>query len=162
MLQSTKQDSEDLELDSQKAFSAINRKWKKKKIFIACVSVALTALIVIIGCMLIQEVSSVHDYFFPTTYANLRDLPDDEWQRISFKDTDVLVFDSIFYDKEVTLDGNGDGAISIRIFDRSGTIVLDETVIEPGTSLKLDALQDDTEYVVEVKTTADFVLLNFH
>ena len=162
MLQSTKQDSEDLELDSQKAFSAINRKWKKKKIFIACISVALTALVVIIGCMLIQEVSSVHDYFFPTTYANLRDLPDDEWQRISFKDTDVLVFDSIFYDKEVTLDGNGDGAISIRIFDRSGTIVLDETVIEPGTSLKLDALQDDTEYVVEVKTTADFVLLNFH
>ena len=61
-----------------------------------------------------------------------------------------------------TLDGNGDGAISIRIFDRSGTIVLDEAVIEPGTSLKLDALQDDTEYVVEVKTTADFVLLNFH
>lgn len=162
MLQSTKQDSEDLELDSQKAFSAINRKWKKKKIFIACISVALTALVVIIGCMLIQEVSSVHDYFFPTTYANLRDLPDDEWQRISFKDSDVLVFDSIFYDKEVTLDGNGDGAISIRILDRSGTIVLDETIIEPGTSLKLDALQDDTEYVVEVKTTADFVLLNFH
>ena len=64
--------------------------------------------------------------------------------------------------KEVTLDGNGDGAISIRILDRIGNIVVGETVVEPGTSLKLDALQSNTEYVVEVKTTADFVLLNFH
>lgn len=162
MIKSVKQDSEEPELDSQKAFSAINRKWKMKKISIVCISVALTALIIFIGSMIIQEVSSVHDYFFPATYANLRDLPDDEWQRISFKDTDVLVFDSIFYDKEVTLDANGDGAIIIRILDRTGNIVLGETVMEPGTSLELDALKDDTEYVVEIKTTADFVLLNFH
>ena len=162
MIQSVKQDSEEPELDSQKAFSAINRKWKIKKISIVCVSVALTALIIFIGSMIIQEVSSIHDYFFPATYANLRDLPDDEWQRISFMDADVLVFNSIFYDKEVTLDGNSDDAVSIRILDKAGNIVLKESVIEPGTSLKLDAVQDDTEYVVEVKTTADFVLLNFH
>lgn len=112
--------------------------------------------------MVVQNVSSINDYFFPVTYANLRDLPDNEWQRVTFKDTDVLVFDSVFYDKEVTLDANGDGAISIRFLDKSGNTVLRETIIEPGTSLKLDSLQDDTEYVVEVKTTADFVLLNFH
>lgn len=162
MIESAKQDLEEPELDSQQAFSAINRKWKMKKISIICISVVLTALVVFIGCMVIQEVSSVHDYFFPVTYANLRDLPDDEWQRVSFKDTDVLVFDSIFYDKEVTLDANGDGAISIRCLDRTGNIVLGETVVEPGTSLNLDALQSNTEYIVEVKTTADFVLLNFH
>lgn len=52
--------------------------------------------------------------------------------------------------------------VSIRILDSCGNIVLGENVMEPGTSLELDALQDDTEYVVEVKTTADFVLLNFH
>lgn len=162
MIQSVKQDSEEPELDSQKAFSAINRKWKMKKISIVCISVALTALFIFIGSMIIQEVSSVHNYFFPATYVNLRDLPDDVWQRISFKDADVLVFNSIFYEKEVTLDGNSDDAVSIRIFDKAGNIVLKESVIEPGTSLKLDALQDNTEYVVEVKTTADFVLLNFH
>ena len=162
MLRSTKQDSEDMELDSQKAFRVINQKWEKKKISIACVSVALTVLVIFIGYMVIQEVSSVHDYFFPAAYANLRNLPNDEWQRIRFKDTDVLVFDSIFYDKEITLDANGDEAINIRILDKSGNIVLGETVMEPGTSLELDALQDDTEYVVEVKTTADFAFLNFH
>lgn len=162
MIESVKQDLEEPELDSQQAFSAINRKWKMKKITIICISVVLTALVVFIGCMVIQEVSGVHDYFFPVTYANLRDLPDDEWQRVSFKDTDVLVFDSIFYDKEVTLDANGDGAISIRCLDRTGNIVLGETVVEPGTSLNLDVLQSNTEYIVEVKTTADFVLLNFH
>jgi hypothetical protein len=162
MIESVKQDLEEPKLDSQQAFSAINRKWKMKKISIISISVVLTALVVFIGYMIVQNVSSVHDYFFPVTYAHLRELPNDEWQRVSFKDTDVLVFDSTFYDKEVTLDGNGDGAISIRILDRIGNIVVGETVVEPGTSLKLDALQSNTEYVVEVKTTADFVLLNFH
>ena len=47
--------------------------------------------------------------------------------------------------------------VGIRILDSCGNIVLGENVMEPGTSLELDALQDDTEYVVEVKTTADFV-----
>lgn len=112
--------------------------------------------------MVIREVSSVHDYFFPAIYANLRDLPEDEWQRVSFKGSDALVFDSIFYEKEVTLDANGDGAVSIRILDEGGNTVLEEAVMEPGTGLDLDALQSNTEYVVEVKTTADFVLLNFH
>lgn len=162
MTESVNQALEEPELDSQQAFSAINRKWRRKKISIVCISAALAALVVLIGCMVIREVSGVHDHFFPATYANLRDLPEDEWQRVSFKGRDVLVFDSIFYEKEVTLDANGDGAVSIRILDRTGNTVLEETVMEPGTGLDLDALQSNTEYIVEVKTTADFVLLNFH
>lgn len=162
MIEAVDQDIEEPELDSQQAFNAISRRWKKKRLSIICISAALAALVVFIGCMVIREVSSVHDYFFPATYANLRDLPEGEWQRVSFQGSDVLVFDSIFYDKEVTLDANSDGAVSIRILDRAGNIVLEETQLEPGTSLNLDALQSNTEYIVEVRTTVDFVLLNFH
>lgn len=162
MNQAVKQDSIELELDSKQAFSAINHKWRMKNVSIMCISIILTAIVVFTGCMVVQNVSSVHNFFFPVTYADLRDLPDDEWQRISFNDSDFLIFDSIFYDKEVTLHANSDGAISIRIFDKNGNIVVEETVIEPGTSLSLDTLKNNIEYVVEIKTTADFVLLNFY
>lgn len=162
MNQAVKQDSIELELDSKQAFSAINHKWRMKNVSIMCISIILTAIVVFTVCMVVQNVSSVHNFFFPVTYADLRNLPDDEWQRISFNDSDFLIFDSIFYDKEVTLHANSDGAISIRIFDKNGNIVVEETVIEPGTSLSLDTLQNNIEYVVEIKTTADFVLLNFY
>lgn len=162
MSQSVKPESTEPELDSKKAFKAINHKWKIKKISIVCISVVLTALVVFVGCMIFQEVSVVHDYFDPSTRVNLKNLSEDEWLPISFEDADALVFDSIFYEKEVTLDGNCVGAISIRISDNNGNIVLDETTIEPGTSLDLNVLEKNTEYFVEIKTDADFVLLNFH
>ena len=162
MSQTVKQETAEPELDSKQAFMAINHKWKMKKISIVCISVTLTALVFFIGCMVIKDVSSVHDYFFPCIYANIRNPSDDEWQLISFVNTDVLVFDSIFYEKEVTLDANSDDAINIRISDNSGMIVLDETTIEPGTSLDLNVLEKNTEYVVEIKTKADFAALRFH
>lgn len=162
MVEAVDRDIEEPELDSQQAFSAISRRWKKKKIAIISISAAVAALVVFIGCMVVREVSSVHDHFFPATYANLRDLPEDEWQRVSFQEGDALVFDSIFYEKEAVLDANSDGAVSIRILDRAGNIVLGETQMEPGTGLSLDVLQSNTEYIVEVRTTGDHVLLNFH
>lgn len=163
MSKSVEQDAAEPELDSKRAFRAIHYKWKIKKMAIICVSVVLTALVVFSGCMVVQNVSSVHDYFFPVTYVNLRDIPDDdEWHRIRFENSDVLVFDSIFYEKEVTLDGNSDGAVDIRIFDRNGTIVLDERTLQPGKSLDLEVLQRNTEYVVEIKTAAGFLVLRFH
>lgn len=162
MVEAVDRDIEESELDSQQAFSAISRRWKKKRLSIICISATLAALVVFIGCMVVREVSSVHDHFFPATYANLRDLPKDKWQRVSFQEGDALVFDSIFYEKEAVLDANSDGAVSIRILDRAGNIVLGETQMEPGTGLSLDALQSNTEYIVEVKTRADHVLLNFH
>jgi predicted anti-sigma-YlaC factor YlaD len=61
MIESVKQDLEEPKLDSQQAFSAINRKWKMKKISIISISVVLTALVVFIGYMIVQNVSSVHD-----------------------------------------------------------------------------------------------------
>lgn len=156
-----KQDLLEPELDSKQAFKAMNHKWRIKKISIVCASILLTAIIMITGYMVVQNVSSVHDYFFPATAVTLRDISDDEWQQLTFKDTDVLVFDSTFYKKTVTLDAYSDAAISIRISDTNGAIVLDEKTIQPGTSLSLDMLEKDVEYIVEIKGNANFICLNF-
>ena len=118
-----KQDLSEPELDSRQAFKKMNRKWRIKKISIVCVSVLLTAIVCIAGYMVVQNVSSVHDYFFPITSVTLRDLTDDDWHQVNFTDTDVLIFDSGFYKKKVTLDANSDGAIRIRISDTNGKII---------------------------------------
>ena len=149
------------ELDSREAFKAMNRKWRIKKISIVCASILLTAIVFVAGYMVVQDVSSVHDYFFPATYVTVRDLSDDDWQQVNFADTDVLVFDSSFYKKRVTLDANSDGAISIRISDTNGRIILDEKTIQPGTDLNLDMLEKKTEYIVEIKGNAEYACLNF-
>lgn len=162
MGQPIKEELTEPELDSKQTFSAINHKWKKKKIVIACISVLLTSLLLFSGYMVYQNVSSVHDYFSPTYVVNLRDIQTDgEWQRIDIDDGGALVFDSIFYSREVVLDGNSDCAISIRISDNNGKVVLDETIIQPGTSVDLTMLERDTEYIVEVKADATFALLRF-
>ena len=139
----------------------MNRKWRIKKISIVCVSVLLTAIVCIAGYMVVQNVSSVHDYFFPITSVTLRDLTDDDWHQVNFTDTDVLIFDSGFYKKKVTLDANSDGAIRIRVSDTNGRIILDEKTIQPGTDLNLDMLEKDVEYIVEIRGNADFICLNF-
>lgn len=156
-----KQDLSEPELDSRQAFKEMNRKWRIKKISIICVSILLTAIVCIAGYMVVQNVSSVHDYFFPTASVTLRDLTDDEWHQVNFADTDVLVFDSSFYKKKVTLDTNSDAAIRIRISDTNGKIMLEEKTIQPGTDLNLDMLEKDVEYIVEIRGNADFICLNF-
>lgn len=156
-----KQDLSELELDSRQAFKEMNRKWRIKKISIICVSILLTAIVCIAGYMVVQNVSSVHDYFFPTAAVTLRDITDDEWHQVNFTDTDVLVFDSSFYKKKVTLDANSDAAIRIRVSDTNGKIILGEKTIQPGTDLNLDMLEKDVEYIVEVRGNADFICLNF-
>lgn len=161
MCNPVKQDLSEPELDSKQAFKAINHKWRIKKISIVCASILLTAIIMITGYMVVQNVSSVHDYFFPATFVTLRDISDNEWQQLTFEDTDVLVFDSTFYKKTVTLDAYSDAAISIRISDTNGAIILGEKTIQPGTSLSLDMLEKDVEYIVEIKGNANFICLNF-
>lgn len=155
------QDLSEPELDSRQAFKEMNRKWRIKKISIICVSILLTAIVCIAGYMVVQNVSSVHDYFFPTAAVTLRDITDDEWHQVNFTDTDVLVFDSSFYKKKVTLDANSDAAIRIRVSDTNGKIILGEKTIQPGTDLNLDMLEKDVEYIVEVRGNADFICLNF-
>ena len=47
------------------------------------------------------------------------------------------------------MDGNSDSSVCIRISDNIGTNILSETTLEPGTSLALDSLEGNAEYVVE-------------
>ena len=63
--------------------------------------------------------------------------------------------------KKVTNSANSDSRIKMRILDVYGNTVLDEQVIEPGTSIKLDKLKNHVDYIVEIRVDAGWYMLYF-
>ncbi|MBR6767089.1 MAG: hypothetical protein IKM02_03975 [Clostridia bacterium] len=76
--------------------------------------------------------------------------------------SDMLIFDSIFFSRKVTCDANSTAPATLRFLDAKGNIVLDSLEVSPGTSYSIDELSMNVPYIVEIKTEADFILLNFH
>ena len=154
--------SRSLEGESVHTLKAFKRKWKRKKIAIACVSAFLTMVLLFCFLAAYRNIGAVHDLFSPSIRITLRDIsPSNEWQKIKFAESEFLEFDSVFFSKEVVNDGNSSGTVFLRISDVSGNIILNETEILPGTSLSLDMLRNNTPYSVEIKSDADFLHLNF-
>lgn len=58
-------------------------------------------------------------------------------------------------------DANSSGDVMLRILDENKNIVLDEIIVEPGTSIDLDMLQNNRNYIVEVKCKTGRFFLNF-
>lgn len=58
-------------------------------------------------------------------------------------------------------DANSSGDVMLRILDENKNIVLDEIIVEPGTSIDLDMLQNNRNYIVEVKCKTERFFLNF-
>ena len=149
--------------ESVRVLKGFRRRWKKKKLAIACLSAALTALILVSGYLVYQNVGAVHDRITPTVTVTARGLhTGGEWQRLEVGETGALIFRGAFCEKKATLDGNSESAVSLRILDENGTVVVGESLLQPGKSLDLSALEKNREYTVEVKADADFTVICFY
>lgn len=125
-------------------------------------AVMITICVVSGGMFAIQEVGTLHDYFYPSNLAVIDNKTDrNEWSQINIADENFLNFNSIFYNKEVVNDANSSGDVMLRILDENKNIVLDEIIVEPGTSIDLDMLQNNRNYIVEVKCKTGRFFLNF-
>lgn len=95
--------------------------------------------------------------------VTLRDIQTDgEWKQLEFAESAYLNFDHPFCKKEITVDANSSGDVTLRISDADGNIVIDELTVQPGTSASLNELNSNTDYKVEIQADADFVLIRFH
>ncbi len=145
-----------------KPLKQFKKAWNKKKIIVAAVSVILTLTIIFTGYMIYENVAVVNDFFSPTTMVNLHNADTSgEWQQLKIGETGYLIFDSIFHSKEVVLDGNCDKEVSFRISDQQGNTILDNLTLQPGTGVLLDNLEKNTNYIVEIKTSGNFVCVRF-
>ena len=130
--------------------------WKRKKVMIAAISVVVTLLVsLLIGTAVVVE-------NLPVKIVVMHDASTSgEWERIEMDETGYLNFDSLFYSKEAVLDANSEGTVFLRISDEQGNVVIDNLMVSPGFSVSLDALERNTNYIVEMKTSAPVIILRF-
>ena len=80
---------------------------------------------------------------------------ENQWRR----EEETVVFDSVFHRREVVNDIDSDSAADLRLLDGQGNVALEATV-EPGQAVKLEGLERNTPYTVEVRG-GPFLLLRF-
>lgn len=161
LMSNEKKEIAEPDIDIKQAFKAIKNKLKLKKIGVILASIALAVAVIFSAYMIIDNMSNNHDVF-SISYSFVSNNSDNEWQRLNFHGNDVLELEyELHYDK-VTLDECSDGDLFIRISDSDGNVVIDEVKLSPGMSMELDSLKNGGEYIVEIKTAAEFALVTFN
>ncbi|WP_274653270.1 hypothetical protein [Paenibacillus humicola] len=132
----------------------------KKIGWISAIFVTLT-IIFVCFYQVYQNVGTVHDYFSPkmTSFLTI-DNETDEWSSIKFNGQDSVKFDSVFWDKTITNDGNSTGNVVIRVKDGKGDIVIDEFQVSPGHFKELSGLNKDKQYYFELKAAKGQFFIN--
>lgn len=157
-IQSIELSAEQDKLKAQKPFKKINKMHRIRVIIVAIAVMLMT----IIGMMTVMNVGVINNFFFPDQMAviNLED-GSGEWKTISLEDQRYLIYDSIFYKKTVTNVANSTDSIKIRILDEKGNIVLNDLLIDAGTTIDVKELENNTYYTVEILADDGWYMLNF-
>lgn len=133
---------------AKKPFKRIN---KKRRIQVL-IAVVITFMITVIGALVVQDVGAVNDIFFPDEmgFATVTD-DMEEWESVKFNDQNYIIFDSIFWRKEIVNYADNDKNILLRVKDDNDNIVIDEVQVPDGTSVKLEGLKRNERYYIEIK-----------
>lgn len=134
---------------AKEPFKRIN---KKRRIQVL-IAIAITFMVTIIGAWVVQDVGAVNDIFFPDKWG-LATVTDDmeEWESIKFSDQNYMIFDSIFWRKEIVNHANNGKNVLLRVKDDNDNIVIDEILVPAGKSVKLEGLKRNEKYYIEIKT----------
>ncbi|MFZ0446658.1 MAG: zf-HC2 domain-containing protein [Bacillus sp. (in: firmicutes)] len=139
--------SDEIEV-AKEPFKRINKK-RRIQVFIAIV---ITFMMTIVGYFIVQDVGVVNQIFFPKEFGTVNMTNDmEEWESVRFNDQDFIIFDSIFWDKEIINDVNNELDIFLRVKDEEGNILIDEIQVPAGQGVKLDDLKRNEKYFFEIK-----------
>ena len=104
----------------------------------------------------------LHNYIHPRSETVIdNEIDQVEWSQIKISQSDFLNFSSIFYNKEMINDANSSGYVVVRILNENRNIILDETIVNVGEAISLKMLEDNLDYIVEVKCKEGRYFLNF-
>lgn len=110
----------------------------------------------------IQEIGVLSDYFYPMDIAVVRNTSEtNDWIIANFSNEEYLLFDSVFYDKEMINDANSDRDVLVRILDENNEVIMDDVAIEVGTSIKFRRIEKNTKYIVQVEGNKGTYFINF-
>ncbi|MGE7954884.1 zf-HC2 domain-containing protein [Lysinibacillus xylanilyticus] len=147
---------------AKEPFKRIN----KKRRFQVITAILMTFILTIIGSLVVQDVGVVNDFFFPKVYANV-DIEDgmEDWQSIRFtdfhfNDQDYLMYGRLFGEKKIVNDANSESDVLLRVKDAKGDVIIDEILIPPGKSVKLEDLKRGEKYYLEIKASPGHFTIN--
>ena len=128
--------------------------------------ILMTFILTIFGSLVVQNVGVVNDFFFPRVYAivNIEDGMED-WQSIHFtdfhfNDQDYLMYGRLFGKKEIVNDANSENDVLLRVKNAKGDVIIDEILIAPGKSVKLEDLKRGEKYYLEIKASPGHITIN--
>ena len=126
-----------------------------KTIMLIVLVAIITFMITTIGAFVVQEVEAVNQIFFPIERGWVDVIDDtEEWERVKFDEQNYVIFDSIFWDKEIVNSAGSEKAVLLRIKDDNGNVVIDEIQIPAGKNVKLDSLKRNEKYYIEIKASS--------
>ena len=138
--------------DEVKAAKDPFKRINKKRRIQVLIAIVITFMMTIIGFFVVQDVGTVNQFFFPQARAIVNTTDNmEEWESLKFNEQNYIIFDSIFWDKEIINDANNIGDILLRVKDASGNIVIDEVQIPAGKGVNLDGLKRNEQYLIEIK-----------
>ena len=133
---------------AKEPFKRIN---KRRRIQVL-IAIAITFMITIIGAFVVQDVGAVNKVFFPMEWGFVTVTDNmEEWESVEFNGENYIIFDSIFWDKEIVNYANNEKEVLLRIKDDNGNIVINEIQVPAGTSVKLEGLKRNEKYYIEIK-----------
>ncbi len=154
-LQMMKQSTNSIQITTNKVAIAKEpfRRINKKRRIHVLLAVVFTFMMTIIGAWIVQDVGAVNDIFFPDEWgiATVKDDTAEEWEGVKFNDQNYIIFDSIFWRKEIVNHANNEKNVLLRVKDDNDNIVIDEVQVPAGTSVKLEGLKRNEKYYIEIK-----------
>lgn len=146
--------------ENEKILKELKRQLKIKRILTGVVAVFVTIAVIISGYMVYTNVGEVYDFFTEDNMVVLRDIhTEDAWKPVDFNGEKYLNYDHLICKKKMIVHIDSTSAVTFRISDTEGNIVIDEQTLEPGESASLEELKRNTDYQVEVKADGDFVVI---
>lgn len=148
--------------ENEKILKELKRQLKIKRILTGVVAVFVTIAVIISGYMVYTNVGAVYDFFTEDNMVVLRDIhTGDTWEPVEVDGEEYLNYDRLICKKKMVVHIDSASAVTFRIIDTEGNIVINEQTIEPGESASLEELKRNTDYQVEVKADGDFVMIRF-
>lgn len=148
--------------ENERILKELKRQLKIKRILTAVVAVFVTVAVVISGYLVYTNVGAVHNFFTEDNTVILWDIhTGDTWEPLYIEGDEYLNYDRLICKKKMVVHIDSASAVTFRISDTDGNIVIDEQTLEPGEGASLKELKRNTDYKVEIKTEGDFVLLRF-
>lgn len=148
--------------ENEKILKELKRQLKIKRILTGVVAVFVTIAVIISGYMVYTNVGAVYDFFTEDNMVVLRDIhTGDTWELVEVDGEEYLNYDRLICKKKMVVHIDSASAVTFRIIDTEGNIVINEQTIEPGESASLEELKRNTDYNVEIKADGDFVMIRF-